>query len=145
MKRTFAMIAALTMVLSLASCGSDGKTSSTPESSTPASSSTPAASTPADNDGDVPYLGEVEVYNAEAANVGLCTGWMPDYIREAAGVDMIGIAKEDGKFELMVTAGSLPDVTIIDGVDNLNYAIDAGLLIDLSTVMEKLPNLTKYE
>lgn len=145
MKRTFAMIAALTMVLSLASCGSDGKTSSTPESSTPASSSTPAASTPAGNDGEVPYLGEVEVYNAEAANVGLCTGWMPDYIRESAGVDMIGIAKEDGKFELMVTAGSLPDVTIIDGVDNLNYAIDAGLLIDLSTVMEKLPNLTKYE
>lgn len=77
MKRTFAMIAALTMVLSLASCGSDGKTSSTPESSTPASSSTPAASTPAGNDGEVPYLGEVEVYNAEAANVGLCTGWSP--------------------------------------------------------------------
>ena len=96
-------------------------------------------------EGEAPYMGEVEVFNAEAANVGLCTGWMPDYIRKACGVDMIGVANEENKFALLVAGGSLPDVCVIGGVDDLGYAIDAGLLIDLTEVMDKLPNLTKYE
>ena len=65
--------------------------------------------------GEAPYMGEVEVFNAEAANVGLCTGWMPDYIRKACGVDMIGVANEENKFALLVAGGSLPDVCVIGG------------------------------
>lgn len=93
---------------------------------------------------EVPYVGQVDVFNAEAANVGLCTGWMPDYIKKAAGVEMNGIANESGKFDLLVAAGSLPDVTIINSVDNLNYAIEAGLLLDIDTLRDKIPNLDKY-
>lgn len=121
MKKILSLVLALAMIVSMGACFAESSA------------------------GEVPYVGEVELYNAEAANVGLCTGWMPDYIREAAGVDMIGIAYESGKFELMVASGSLPDVCVIGGVDNLGYAIDAELLLDLTEVMDKLPNLSKYE
>ena len=147
MKRLFALLLAVLMVFSLVACTTSnnndttaGKTSDD-TTAAPADDTTAAPVTEPDNEGEVEYLGEVEIFQAEAVNPGLCTGWMPDWIRENYGVDMIGIQKEDGKFEMLMASGALPDVTIVKGYENMALAIEGGFLLDLETVADKLPNV----
>lgn len=151
MKRLFALLLVLVMVISLVACTKNPATTTTAPKS---DDTTTAPKDNADdttasggNEDEVPYVGEVEVFQAEAANPGLCTGWMPDWIRENYGVDMIGIAEEDGKFEMLMSAGALPDVTVVKGFENMELAIEGGYIIDLETVKDKLPNVfeTNYD
>ena len=147
MKKLFALLLAVLMVFSLVACTTStnndttaGKTSDD-TTAAPADDTTAAPVTEPDNEGEVEYLGEVEIFQAAAVNPGLCTGWMPDWVRENYGVDMIGIQEEDGKFEMLMAAGALPDVTIVKGYENMALAIEGGFLLDLETVADKLPNV----
>ena len=153
MKKLFALLLAVLMVFSLVACTTStnndttaGKTSDD-TTAAPADDTTAAPVTEPDDEGEVEYLGEVEIFQAAAVNPGLCTGWMPDWVRENYGVDMIGIQEEDGKFEMLMAAGALPDVTIVKGFENMKLAIEGGYLIDLETVADKIPNVfeTYYE
>ena len=147
MKRLFALLLAVLMVFSLVACTkapADTTTKGASNDTTAADDTTAAPAddtTAADGEGEVEYLGEVEIFQAADVNPGLCTGWMPDWIRENYGVDMIGIQEEDGKFEMVMASGALPDVTIVKGYENMALAIEGGFLLDLETVADKLPNV----
>ena len=147
MKRLFALLLAVLMVFSLVACTKAPADTTTKGASndTTAADDTDVApaddTTAADGEGEVEFLGEVEIFQAEAVNPGLCTGWMPDWDRENYGVDMIGIQEEDGKFEMVMASGALPDVTIVKGYENMALAIEGGFLLDLETVADKLPNV----
>lgn len=150
MKRLFALLLAVLMVFSLVACtkAPAETTTKAPEQTTaapvadetepPAADETTAA--PAGGE-EVPYLGEVEVMRGEAASAGLCVGWMPDWIRQVAGVDMIGLPGGDEQVDTYLAGGELPDVTMIEGTERLESAIEGGMIIDLETVKDKLPNV----
>ena len=150
MKRLFALLLAVLMVFSLVACtkAPAETTTKAPEQTTaaPAAEETeaPAAEeteAPAADSDEVPYLGEVEVMKGEAASAGLCVGWMPDWIREKAGIDMIGLPGDSSQVDSYLAGGELPDVTILEGNVQLEAAIEGGMIIDLETVKDKLPNV----
>ena len=149
MKRLFALLLAVLMVFSLVACtkAPAETTTKAPEQTTAApvadETDAPADETdaPVDNGDEVPYLGEVEVMKGEAASAGLCVGWMPDWIRSKIGVDMIGLPGDSSQVDSYLAGGELPDVTVLEGIDQLNAAIEGGMIIDLETVKDKLPNV----
>ena len=148
MKRLFALLLAVLMVFSLVACtkAPAETTTKAPEQTTaaPVADETEApvdeTEAPATSD-EVPYLGEVEVMKGEAASAGLCVGWMPDWIREKAGIDMIGLPGDSSQVDQYLAGGTLPDVTVLEGNDQLTAAIEGGMIIDLETVKDKLPNV----
>ena len=151
MKKMFAMMLAILMVMSLVACtkAPAETTTKAPEQTTaapvadetdaPAADDTTAA--PVEGGDEVPYLGEVEIMRGEAASAGLCVGWMPDWIRSKIGVDMIGLPGGDEQVDTYLAGGELPDVTMIEGTERLESAIEGGMIIDLETVKDKLPNV----
>lgn len=150
MKRLFALLLAVLMVFSLVACTNSandnttaGKTSDDTTAAPVADDTTaaPVADDTTAGSNEVPYLGEVEVMKGEAASAGLCVGWMPDWIREKAGIDMIGLPGETEQVDTYLAGGTLPDVTILEGNEQLEPAIEGGMIIDLETVKDKLPNV----
>lgn len=151
MKRLFALLLAVLMVFSLVACTQAPAETTTKApvadetTAAPAADDTTAApadeTTAAPAGDEVPYLGEVEVLNGEAASAGLCVGWMPDWIREKAGIDMIGVPGGSDQIATALAGGELPDVVVMDNQDNLETAIEGGMIIDLETVKDKLPNV----
>ena len=151
MKKILALLLAVLMVLSLVACTKAPAETTTKApvaddtTAAPAADDTTAApadeTTAAPAGDEVPYLGEVEVLNGEAASAGLCVGWMPDWIRSKIGVDMIGVPGGNDQVATALAGGELPDVVIIKNQDNLETAIEGGMIIDLETVKDKLPNV----
>ena len=147
MKRLFALLLAVLMVFSLVACTkapADTTTKGASNDTTAADDTTAAPAddtTAADGEGEVEYLGEVEIMNGEAASAGLCVGWMPDWIRSKIGVDMIGLPGDTEQVDSYLAGGELPDVTILKNIDQLEAAIEGGMIIDLETVKDKLPNV----
>ena len=147
MKKLLALLLAAVMVLGLVACTKAPANNTTAGSSkdttaAPAGKDTTAAPVDTTTGGDeVPYLGEVEVMRGEAASAGLCVGWMPDWIRKVAGVDMIGLPGDSDQVDAYLAGGELPDVTILEGNEQLEAAIEGGMIIDLETVKDKLPNV----
>lgn len=147
MKKLLALLLAAVMVLGLVACTKAPANNTTAGSSkdttaAPAGKDTTAAPVDTTTGGDeVPYLGEVEVMKGEAASAGLCVGWMPDWIRKVAGVDMIGLPGNSDQVDAYLAGGELPDVTILEGNEQLEAAIEGGMIIDLETVKDKLPNV----
>lgn len=142
MKRLFALLLAVLMVFSLVACTKAPADTTTKGASNDTTTAAPADdTTAADGEGEVEYLGEVEIMNGEAASAGLCVGWMPDWIRSKIGVDMIGLPGDTEQVDSYLAGGELPDVTILKTVDQLEAAIEGGMIIDLETVKDKLPNV----
>ena len=147
MKRLFALLLAVLMVFSLVACTKAPADTTTKGASndTTAADDTDVApaddTTAADGEGEVEYLGEVEIMNGEAASAGLCVGWIPDWIRSKIGVDMIGLPGDTEQVDSYLAGGELPDVTILKKIDQLEAAIEGGMIIDLETVKDKLPNV----
>ena len=147
MKRLFALLLAVLMVFSLVACTkapADTTTKGASNDTTAADDTTAAPAddtTAADGEGEVEYLGEVEIMNGEAASAGLCVGWIPDWIRSKIGVDMIGLPGDTEQVDSYLAGGELPDVTILKNIDQLEAAIEGGMIIDLETVKDKLPNV----
>ena len=135
------------MVFSLVACTkapADTTTKGASNDTTAADDTTAAPAddtTAADGEGEVEYLGEVEIMNGEAASAGLCVGWIPDWIRSKIGVDMIGLPGDTEQVDSYLAGGELPDVTILKKIDQLEAAIEGGMIIDLETVKDKLPNV----
>ena len=147
MKRLFALLLSVLMVFSLVACTKAPADTTTKGASndTTAADDTDVApaddTTAADGEGEVEYLGEVEIMNGEAASAGLCVGWIPDWIRSKIGVDMIGLPGDTEQVDSYLAGGELPDVTILKKIDQLEAAIEGGMIIDLETVKDKLPNV----
>ena len=147
MKKLLALLLAAVMVLGMVACAKTPATTTTSGKDTTTAApvvdnkDTTAAPDTTTGDSKVPYLGEVDVMGGEAASAGLCVGWMPDYIRQEAGVDMIGLPGDKEQIDTYLAGGELPDVTILKTTEQLEAAIQGGMIIDLETVKDKLPNV----
>lgn len=147
-KRVIALLLALVMVVGcLAACG-DNNSSSTPNSaaSTPADNSTPAdSSTPeANNTGasgpdDTAEHYDFDVYYNYASWSRI---WGEDeyskFLSDKFNVGMTWSCGEndpDGKLNLMMSSGDMPDMIITDRGAIHNKVARAGMLVDLETLM----------
>ena len=148
MKRLLALLLVAVMALGIVACAKAPATTTTSGKDTNNAApvdnkdSKDTTAAPDTTGGDeVPYLGEVEILNGAGASAGLCVGWMPDYIRREIGVDMIGLPGGNDQVATGLAAGVLPDITIIKKTDDLDAAIQGGMILDLETVKDKLPNV----
>lgn len=68
--------------------------------------------------------------------------WFVKYLEENLGIrfDVSQSTTNDGKAELLVGGGELPDITIMYQ-DTVYDAVDAGLFLDLSEYADQLPNV----
>ena len=104
------------------------------------------AAAPAEVSHDSEYT--VDFYNVAANFQGVQSGWYGKIVKDKFNLDLNIIAPQvagDGQtlYQTRCAAGALGDLIILDNAD-AQECIEAGLVHDLTDVIEQYPNISKY-
>ena len=91
--------------------------------------------------------GTISVFTMSATYEGDFDGYVGKAIKDATGVSLhVTPSKVGGtdRFQTRLTTGDLGDLILFNSRDALKQAIDAGQLLDLNTVKDKLPNVFRF-
>lgn len=164
-KLTRIMVCALAAVMTLTACGTGGTTSSTTQSKTAESNASQSAADKSESTADVSDTGiynavdtlpivkepvALKVFMSQSANIvdfetNECTKW----IEEQTGIDLVfETAPADAvkeKINLKLSSGDYPDVFLgcAGNIDETRYGADEGILVDLTSYLDKMPELQK--
>ena len=141
----------------LAGCGSTDTGSSTSGGGTTAKTESKSdATTTTTSDGGATAAAEVshdseytvDFYNVAANFQGVQSGWYGKIVKDKFNLDLNIIAPQvagDGQtlYQTRCAAGALGDLIILDNAD-AQECIEAGLVHDLTDVIEQYPNIARY-
>ena len=142
----------------LAGCGSTDTGSSTTGGDTTAkteskSDTTTSTSTATESTGEAAAVSHDEDYTVDFYNVaanfqGVQSGWYGKIVKDKFNLDLNIIAPQvagDGQtlYQTRCAAGALGDLIILDNAD-AQECIEAGLVHDLTDVIENYPNIARY-
>lgn len=137
-KRALALLLVLAMVVScFAACSGETNSSST-NSTSGADSETDTTQTAAGPDDTTEHEEFTVYYNYPAWNYVWGEDEYSQYLSEKFNVDLTWFAGEndpDAKLNLMISSGDIPDAIITERGAIHNKLVDAGVLVDLETLM----------
>ena len=124
----------------------ESKTETTTSTTTDATASSDTAAAPAEVDHSSDYT--VDFYNVAANFQGVQAGWYGKIVKDKFNLDLNIIAPQvagDGQtlYQTRCAAGALGDLIILDNAD-AQECIEAGLVHDLTDVIESYPNIARY-
>ena len=150
---------ALTTIMAasmIAGCGqtasesTGGNAQSTTKTETTTTTDTTGGETAAAPAAEVDHSSEytVDFYNVAANFQGVQSGWYGKIVKDKFNLDLNIIAPQvagDGQtlYQTRCAAGALGDLIILDNAD-AQECIEAGLVHDLTDVIEQYPNIAKY-
>lgn len=118
-----AVVASAAMIGSLAACGGSNDQSS--------------------ENGDA----TISVFTQAATYEGNFDGYVGKAIKDATGVSLTVTPSSIGgtdRFQTKLSTGDLGDLIVFSSRDSLMQAVDAGAVLDLATVKDKLPNAFRF-
>ncbi|WP_130838367.1 sugar ABC transporter substrate-binding protein [Lachnoclostridium sp. Marseille-P6806] len=153
-KKQFLSLAAAS-VLALSALAGCGNTAAAPAQNggadTPAAAETGegAAETAALPEANHDELYTVDFYDVAANFQGIQPGWYGKIVKDKFNMELNIISPQvsgDGAalYQTRTAAGALGDLVILDNAQ-MQECVDAGLIYDLSGIIEKYPNLMKFD
>ena len=91
--------------------------------------------------------GQLTIYTEGATYEGKLDGYVGKAFKEKTGEDVTVVANTVGgtsRFQTKLTTGDLGDLIMFTSRDDLMKAVDAGVVLDLNTVKDKLPNVFRF-
>ncbi|MCH9275985.1 extracellular solute-binding protein [Bifidobacterium amazonense] len=91
---------------------------------------------------------EITIFTQGATYEGTLDGYVGKGIKDATGLTVKVTPSSVGgtdRFQTKLTTGNLGDLVLFGSRDALKQAIDAGQVLDLNTVKDKLPNVFRFK
>lgn len=153
-KLTSLVLATALTMTAVTGCGSSagGNTAANTDAGTTTATTTTTSDSTAQADGQLvanhDELYTLEFYDVAANYQGIQPGWYGKIVKDKFNIELNIISPQvsgDGSalYQTRCAAGALGDLILLDNADMLE-CVDAGLVRDLSGIIENYPNLMRY-